>query len=301
MSERKVALLVNPTSGRGRGGKNAPIAARRLRERGLRVTEITGGSAEESLALASAAVREGADALVAVGGDGTVHLAVQAVAGTDVPLGIIPVGTGNDNARTLGIPLKDVAKAADVIAAGRTRGIDLGHVTTEDGQSRYFLGVMSIGFDSQCNERANKMKWPHGQARYITSIVAELSVFKPLPFTMTLDGQLIETTGMLVAVGNGTSYGGGMRVCPDAKVDDGLLDVTVLEAVSKLTFIRAFPGVFKGTHTKEPYVKQHLIKSAAINAPHQIVYADGERIGPAPATIEVRPQALHVLAPVHEA
>lgn len=299
MSQRNIAMLINPTSGRGRGAKNAPIAARRLRERGLTVTEVIGGSAEESLALAEIAVREGADGLVACGGDGTVHLAVQAVAGTDIPLGIIPVGTGDDNARTLGLPLNDVAAAADVIADNRTRTIDLGHVDTADGVARYYLGVLSVGFDSEVNERANKMTWPHGQARYLTAIVAELSVFKPLPFTMTLDGEVINESAMLVAIGNGISYGGGMKVCFGALVDDGLLDVTVLGAVSKLTFLRAFPGVFKGTHAKHDFVTQHLVKTATIDAPGQIVYADGERVGPVPAQIEVRPQSLNVFAPMH--
>lgn len=300
MSERRVALLINPTSGKGRGGKNAPIAARRLRERGLVVSEIIGASSEESAALARVAVREGADALIACGGDGTIHQAIQAVAGTDIPLGIIPVGTGDDNARTLGLPLKDVEAAADVIADGRTRTIDLGHVTTADGASEYFMSVLSVGFDSMCNERANRMTWPHGTARYMIAMVAELSVFKPLPFTMTLDGQLRETTAMLVAFGNGISYGAGMKVCPDAKLDDGLLDVTELSAVSKLTFLRAFPSVFKGTHTENTdFVKQHVVKSATVDAPGQIAYADGERIGAVPATIESRPAALKIFSPVH--
>ena len=301
MSERSVAMVINPTSGMGRGGKNAPIAANRLRERGLVVSELIGGSAEESLALAKAAVREGVDTVVACGGDGTVHLALQAVAGTDVPLGIIPVGTGDDNARRLHLPLKDAVKAADVIADGRTRQIDVGHVTTNDGVCEYFLGVLSVGFDSQVTERANEMTWPHGQLRYLVATLAELRIFKPLPFSMIFDGEPCETEAMLVAVGNGMQYGGGMRVCPDAKLDDGLLDITVLGAVSKLKFVTSFPSVFKGTHMQQPFVSQHLVKSASIDAPGQIVYADGERIGPVPATITVRPHALRILAPVHGA
>jgi len=299
MTIRKVALLINPTSGKGRGEKNAPIAARRLRERGLEVEELTGSSAEESLKLACTAVEKGVDALVACGGDGTVHLAVQALAGTDTPLGIIPVGTGDDNARTLGVPLNDVAAAADVIADGRTRVIDLGHVETADADPRYFLGVLSCGFDSEVNERANEMTWPHGQLRYLTAILAELRVFKPLPFTITREGVSETSEAMLVAVGNGISYGGGMKVCPDAKVDDGLLDITVLSAVSKFTFLRAFPGVFKGTHTSQPFVSTSLVKTVTLDAPGQIAYADGERIGSVPANITIKPESLNVFAVVH--
>ena len=297
MNQRKMAMLVNPTSGSGLGAKNAPIAARRLRERGIQVTELIGGSTEESLSLAKLAIKEGAEALVVCGGDGTLNLGLQAVAQTEIPLGVIPVGTGDDNARTLGIPLKDVIAAADVIAEGRTRLVDCGRVETADGADRYFLGVMSVGFDSEVNERANNMTWPHGQAKYLIATLAELRVFQALPFTMVIDGQELRQSAMLVAVGNGISYGGGMKVCPDAKVSDGLLDMTVLAAVGKGQFVRAFPSVFKGTHTKQEYVTQHRFKAATIDAPKQVVYADGERIGPAPASVRIVPDAVNVFAP----
>lgn len=296
MTERRIALLLNPASGGGKGAKSIPIAARRLRERGITVTEVAGGSAEESLKLAHTAIREGADALVACGGDGTLHLALQAVAGTDTPLGLIPVGTGDDNARTLQIPRNDPAAAADVIADGRTRQIDCGHLEVADGTSRYFLGIMSIGFDSEVNERANDMTWPHGQARYLVATVAELRTFKPVPFSMTLDGKSEDQTAMLVAIGNGISYGGGMKICPDSVLDDGLLDMTVLGAVSKLKFLRSFPGVFKGTHVEDSSVLQYRFKEAEIDAAGQIAYADGERIGPVPARVSVKPGAVHVFS-----
>lgn len=297
MSERKIAMLVNPTSGGGKGAKNAPIAARRLRERGIQVTELTGGSAEESLKLAHTAIREGADALVACGGDGTLNLALQAVAETQVPLGLIPVGTGDDNARTLNLPRKDPAAAADVIADGRTKQIDCGLLEVADGSSRYFMGIMSVGFDSEVNERANRMTWPHGQARYLIATAAELRVFKPIPFAITIDGATIDQTAMLVAIGNGISYGGGMKICPDAIQDDSLLDMTVLGAVSKFKFLRDFPGVFKGTHVKDDSVTQHRFSKATIDAAGQVAYADGERIGEVPATVTIKPGAVHVYAP----
>lgn len=297
MTKRKIAMLINPASGGGKGAKIAPIAARRLRERGLEVTELTGGSAAESLKLAAAAVREGADALVACGGDGTLNLALQAVADTDIPLGIIPVGTGNDNARFLGIPLKDPAAAADVVADGRSRELDCGHIEVSDGTTKYFLGVMSVGFDSQVTERANEMTWPQGQARYIVAMLAELSVFKPVPFKINIDGANADQTAMLVAIGNGAYYGGGMKVCPGAVQDDGLLEMTVLSAVGKFKFVRSFPSVFKGTHVEEPHVIVHRFSSATIDAPNQVAYADGERVGPVPAKVDVRKGAISVYVP----
>jgi diacylglycerol kinase (ATP) len=260
---------------------------------------LTGGSAEESLKLAQAAIREGAEALVACGGDGTLHLALQAVAETDTPLGLIPVGTGNDNARTLNIPRNDPAAAADVIADGRTTLIDCGHVAAGDGVGRYFLGVMSIGFDSEVTERANGMSWPPGQAKYLVATIAELSVFKPIPFSITVDGQNCDQTAMLIAVGNGVSYGGGMKVCPSAVQTDGELDMTVLGAVSKLKFIRSFPSVFKGTHIEEDFVVERRFKEAVLAAEGQIAYADGERVGPSPATVTIRPGAVNFYVPTN--
>lgn len=298
MTVRKIAMLVNPTSGQGRGGKNAPAVARRLREHGLQVTELAGGSAAESESLARAALREGAHALIACGGDGTVNLALQAVAGTDVPFGIIPVGTGDDNARGLGIPHDDLDTACRAIIDGHTRLIDCGKVKTADGNERFFLGVLSIGFDSNVNERANDMSWPSGKAKYLIATLLELGVFKPVPFTMTFDNEDIKQDAMLVAVGNGISYGGGMKICPTAKHDDGLLDATILGSVNKLKFVTSFADVFKGTHVKQPFVTQQRFEHALIDAPNQTVYADGERVGPAPAEIEVVKSALNVFVPL---
>lgn len=297
MSDQTVAMLVNPASGQGKGGKKFPIAARRLRERGLTVVEIAGGSAAESEALARRAIADGADALVACGGDGTIHLALQAVANTGVPLGIIPVGTGDDNARSLNIPRHDLEAAADVIADGRTRTIDCGTIIAEDRDPTYFLNVLSVGFDSEVNERANEMNWPKGQAKYLLATLAELRTFKPVRFRLDIDGQQVDEDAMLVAVGNGVSYGGGMKVCPDALHDDGLLDMTILSAVSKFTFVTSFPTVFRGTHTEKPFVHQYRFKKAHVDAPGQVVYADGERICEAPVSIEVAPNALEVFVP----
>ncbi len=295
---RRVILLVNPTSGGGRGGRNAPVVVEKLSAAGIDVIEATGESAEAAAALARQALADGGiDAVIACGGDGTVHLAVQLVAGTDIPLGIIPVGTGDDNARTLNIPLKDVEAAVEVIAGGHTRKVDLGHIDTADGNSRWFLGVMSSGFDSMVNERANKLRWPSGKARYLVATVAELSLFKPLPYAVEIDGEHHDGVAMLVAVGNGASYGGGMKVCPSAVADDGELSVTFLGRVSKLTFLKVFPRVFNGTHISHPAVREISGRRITLDAPDQIAYGDGERIGPLPVTVQVHPGALRALVP----
>ena len=292
------AILINPTSGTGRSAKNAPLAVQRLRSRGVQVTELTGDNSQGSLALAQQAVADGIDALIACGGDGTVHCALQAVAGTDVTLGIIPLGTGDDIARTLGLPRNDVQAAADVIADGRTRQVDYGMVRSSDGVDKAFLAVMSAGFDSEVTERANTMTWPTGTSRYLIATLAELRVFQPAPFQITVDGQTLRSEGMMLAIGNGSSYGGGMYVCPTAIPDDGLLDLTFLTRTSKLTFLRIFPRVFKGSHIHHPSVRTLRGASLHIEAPGQTAYADGERVGPLPVDVDVVPRGLRVFASV---
>lgn len=294
---RRVVLLVNPTSGGGRGGKIAPQVAAHLRAQGLEVDVAQGADAAEGVASAVAALADGADAVVACGGDGTVHAALQLVAGTDVALGIIPMGTGDDNARSWGIPLGDPLAAADVVANGHIRLVDAGRVHCADRGAEWFLGVMSSGFDSLVNERANAMTFPKGKAKYAVATLAELRVFDPVMYDIKVNDEHIHTEAMLVAIGNGVSYGGGMKVCPNAVIDDGALEITVLSRVGKWEFVRVFPRVFKGTHITHPSV--HSLRGATIelNAPGQIVYADGERIGHLPARIDCHPAAVRALVP----
>lgn len=293
----RTAILVNPTSGKGRSAKNAPIAIDRLRDHGIDVTVLEGASAEDSVHLAQDAVAGGVQTLVACGGDGTVHCALQAVAGSDTALGIIPVGTGDDIARALGIPRDDPGKAADIIAEGHTRQIDYGIVRAADGTKRAFLAIVSAGFDSEVNSRANRMKWPTGQSRYLVATFAELGVYKAADFTITLDGETTTMPGMMLAIGNGSSYGGGMLVCPNAQLDDGQFDLTFLTKTSKATFIKTFPKVFKGTHVDHPSVRTMRGSTVRVEADGQSAYADGEYVGPLPVDVEIVPRGLTVFAP----
>jgi diacylglycerol kinase (ATP) len=289
---RKIALLVNPTSGRGRGARLAGPAAARLRAAGLTVRELVGADAAEAMELARRAVADGVDGVVVVGGDGMVNLALQAVAGTAVPLGLVPAGTGNDVARLLGLPRGDPVAAVDVVVAGRVRAIDAGR-----SGGRWFATVLASGFDSRVNDRANRMTWPAGRMRYNAAILAELRVLAPLRYTVEADGQRLETDAMLVAVGNGPSYGGGMRVCPDARADDGLLDVTIVGPVSAGTFLRLFPKVYRGTHVLDARITTLRARTVSLAAAGVTAYADGERVGALPVTCEAVPGAVHVFAP----
>ena len=293
---REIALLTNPTSGKGRGAKARAAVRDRLAASGARVADLQGRDGDEALDLARQAVADGVEALVVIGGDGMVHLGVNAVAGSETTtptttLGIIPAGTGNDVARYFDIPRKDPLAAADLVVAGATRTVDLARSGTT-----YYTTVLSAGFDAIVNERANGMTWPKGQMRYNLATVAELRTFTPLHYTLDLDGSTRQLEAMLVAVGNGPSFGGGLRITEGASLEDGLLDVVVIKPMSRLELVRTYPKLFKGTHTTHPKYERHRVRQVTVASPGITAYADGERFGALPLTVECVPGALRVYA-----
>ncbi len=292
---REIALITNPTSGKGKGARARDAALARLREGGLVVRNLAGRDADEAQDLARQCVADGVGALVVCGGDGMVHLAVQALAGSSTALGIIPAGTGNDVARYFDLPRGDAVAAAELVLArlgdGGGRTIDLAR-----SGGRYFVSVMAAGFDAVVNERANRMTWPKGQMRYNIATLAELRTFQPLSYTLDLDGVHRRLEAMLVAIGNGPSFGGGLRITEGALLDDGLLDVVIIKPMSKGGLIRTYPKLFKGTHVTHPQYEHHLVRSVTVAAPGIVAYADGERFGALPLTVECVPGALTVLA-----
>ncbi|MEU7645612.1 diacylglycerol kinase [Streptomyces huasconensis] len=293
----EITLFVNPTAGRGRGAHAAQPAASALRDRGFRVRTVIGEDAPDALRRAREDVEGGTGALIAVGGDGMVSLALQAVAGTRTPLGVIAVGTGNDFARALALPVREPGAAGRLVAEAlketRTRSIDLGRVG-----GTWFGTVLASGFDSRVNDRGNRMRWPAGRFKYDLAMAAELAAFRPVPYRITLDGgDVHETEATLVAVGNGSSYGGGMRICAGAEPDDGLFDITVVGPCSRTTLLKVFPRVYKGTHLGHPAVTVHRAATVELVAPGTTGYADGEPLGALPLTAECVPGAVRVLAP----
>ncbi|WP_130796527.1 diacylglycerol kinase [Streptomyces otsuchiensis] len=296
----EISLFVNPTAGRGRGADAAGPAARVLRDAGYAVRAVVGEDADDALRRVREEVEAGTGALVAVGGDGLVSLALQAVAGTDTPLGVVAAGTGNDFARTLGLPVRAPGRAAalvaDALKSGAGRRIDLGLAGPGTGDERWFGTVLASGFDSRVNDRGNRMRLPAGRLKYDLAILAELAAFRPVPYRLRLDdGPWLETEATLVAVGNGTSYGGGMRICSGALLDDGLLDVVVVGDCSRRTLLRVFPRVYRGTHVDHPAVTVHRAARVTLEAAGQTGYADGDRVGALPLTAECRPGAVRVL------
>jgi diacylglycerol kinase (ATP) len=288
----EIALLTNPTAGKGKGARVSSSVAPRLRDAGYVVRELAGRDAEEALELAHQCVADGVETLAVVGGDGMVHLAVQALAGSQTRLGLVPAGTGNDVARYLDLPRKSVQAATDVLIGGRERTIDLARVG-----AKYFVTVLAAGFDAKVNERANQMTWPRGQMRYNLATIAELRTFRPIPYVLEIDGEEQRFEAMMVAVGNGPSFGGGLRITEGALLDDGLLDVVVIRPMSKASLVRTYPKLFKGTHVLHPEYRHYPARTVTIAAPGVVAYADGERIGALPLTVEIVPQALRVLVP----
>ena len=290
---REIALLTNPTSGKGKGARSAALVLPRFREAGLTVHDLRGTTADQARDLGRQALDAGVEALVVCGGDGMVHLGTQLVAGTGTPLGIIPAGTGNDVARYFDIPRNDPVEAAEIVVAGETRTIDLARAG-----DKYFVTVLAAGFDAKVNERANAMTWPKGQMRYNLATLAELRVFEPVPYTLELDDRTLSLPAMMVAVGNGPSYGGGLRMAEGAVLDDGLLDVVIIRPMSKPQLVRTYPKLFNGTHRSHPSYEHHLVRRVTVAAPDIVAYADGERFGALPLTVEAVPGALRVLSRV---
>jgi YegS/Rv2252/BmrU family lipid kinase len=285
-----VALLVSPAAGRGRGTALAADVRTAFREAGFSpqvLSATTGAAAEEQ---ARRAVASGTRAVVAVGGDGTVHAALQAVAATSTPLGMIPAGTGNDLVRALAGPADPAAAAraaAEDLAAGTTRTVDAGR--TGD---RWWATVLCCGFDSAVSDRANRMRWPRGRRRYDVAVLAELARLRPRELTLVLDGVAQTLPVTMVAIGNTAWYGGGLKVCPAADPSDGLFDVTVVGATTRLALMRTKPLLMSGAHIDHPAVSVFRAARVELSGPGATTYADGEPVARLPAVAECVPGAL---------
>jgi len=299
-------VVVNPTSGRGRGRAVGEQTVAELRRLGHEVLELSRGSAAEANAAARRAVAHGLDALVVVGGDGIVNLGVNVVAETDVPLGIVAAGTGNDVARVLGLPRHDVPRAVAVMLAALESGprtVDLVSVGPPAYAARkWFVGVMSCGFDAAVNARANRMSWPRGPLKYWFAILAELGRYRPYGYKVTTDDATWESRGTLVAVGNSSQFGGGIRITPDSRLDSGVIQVLVASGLTRRGILRVLPLVKAGRHLSDPACQVFDTTAVLIEPVTRLgqhppdVFADGEHVGPLPLRAEIHPGILRILA-----
>jgi diacylglycerol kinase (ATP) len=286
-------VIVNPAAGRGRTRRLLGELERAAKDAGAEFVVSPEPGAPTRLAAEAAA--DGLD-LVGCGGDGLVAEVAGVAAERGRRLAIVPTGAGNDFARVLGYDMKRPLAAFDVLDRGLDRTVDLGRVN-----GHWYTCVTASGFDAEANRWANTVQRLSGTALYVAAVLRTLAVFRPYPFRVTVDGDTHEFQAWLVAVGNSTTYAGGMRIAPDADLGDGLLDVTVIGHLSRPDFLYSFPRVFKGTHVSHPKVttlRGANVEVMSLDGSRPMdVYADGERIGPLPARMEAVPNALTLRVP----
>lgn len=293
-----LGLIINPSSGRGKGAARGDQVIQTLNLRRQKFIDLSGKTMAEAGANARHAINDGLiEGLIVVGGDGIAHLGVNIACDTGISLGIIAAGTGNDLARSIGMPEGDVVAGTDAILnkLANPRRVDAIKAHTSTGQF-WFFGTASAGFDALCNQRANEMSWPKGQRRYDIAMVLELAKFKPIHYEATIDGEHRSFDAMLCAVANGPAFGGGMYIAPDAKVDDGFLDLFIVHAMSRLELLKVFPKVYSGGHVTHPAVEFVRAKTLKLSSGNMPVYSDGEARGHSPLTATVVPGALSVFA-----
>ncbi|GAB2624646.1 diacylglycerol/lipid kinase family protein [Pseudactinotalea suaedae] len=303
----RLGVVVNPAANGNRGSLPGTGVLRELEAAGHDVVDLSAEAADEAQqrAHAACAAESGQlDALIVVGGDGMVHLGVNAVAGTDVPLGIVAIGSGNDFARAVGLPAHnglDALRALERALEAGPRRVDVLRSTGAFGTIRTAC-VVSVGLDAAVNALANSYRFPPGGGKYIRAALTELRGFKPYGYTITIDGERREMPGTLVAVANSRYFGGGMQIAPNAQIDDGLADVVLAGALTPWQATRIFPRLYEGSHVHHPAVEIIRAKEVVVEplAPHPQppeAYGDGERIGAVPMRIAVEPGALQLLAP----
>jgi diacylglycerol kinase (ATP) len=293
---KTLGLIVNPTSGAGRGKALGAQFAAGLTELGIDYLDLSARSAAEALAKGRAAITDGLiDGLVVLGGDGMVHLGVNLVAETELPLMVVGAGTGNDSARLFGMPIHDIPASLKYLAENLNsqRKVDAARVQNAAGV-RTIFGSVSAGFDAIVNARANAMKFPKGKSKYSVGLFLELPKFQPIKYRIVLDGVERNLEAMLIAVANAPAYGGGMLISPSSSVTDGMLDLFIVHKISRFELVRLFPKVFSGGHITHPAVEFVAAKRVELYADDIPAVADGESVGRTPLTVEVLPSALRL-------
>lgn len=289
----EIFLLVNPSAGGGKAEPAAREAGRVLEAGGASVRTAVSKSAQDLTRLTREAVEGGVDRVVVVGGDGTWHFALNGLAHSNIPTALIPCGRGNDFSRNLDIPLSP-SQAAEIALKDYTVDLDL--VWAEN---RYYIGIGGVGFDSEVTECANTRipAWL-GDYTYTAAVFYKLLSFKPKYLKIVHDHGVFEGLVMFAVFANSNSYGCGMKIAPEARMDDGMIDVVIIEKVGLPVLLKTLPKVFSGKHLPHPNIRTFRTTRAVLTSPDKMdLYGDAEYITSVPLTLEIRPKALRVLAP----
>lgn len=296
-----IALMMNLKAGVGRTHRLADYVFQQFEMNGLPYEFVHGNSADDAIEKVTARISE-FSAVVAVGGDGSVHTAAQVAYKHKLPLGIIASGSGDDVARACGLPhgrsFEATKKAVDYFVTAwkeeNKTDVDVMLAKTSDGKEHAVLAVMSCGFDSRVNANSAKMTYLKGTFRYIAAMLKTLTRFSPISYHTIIDGREEKFSAMLIAFGNGSMFGGGMKVCPSANIKDGELDFIVVNEISIPTLLRVFPKVFSGTHVHHPKVDEGRAKSVWLHASGEQVWGDGEYLGESPINIDIKPNSISI-------
>ncbi|MGK2857361.1 MAG: diacylglycerol/lipid kinase family protein [Thermoanaerobaculia bacterium] len=287
----RLAVLYNPAAGRGRARLHVGEAEQMLRAAGAEVLHFESKSREHMIEMARQLTPEICDRAVVCGGDGSFHLALRSL-DLRIPVAVLPLGSGDDFAKTVGIPAR-LDQACDVVVNGVVREIDVGVAN-----GLRFLGVAGVGFDSVVAARANRVKYLRGSLVYLYSIFSVLPSFNPVPMKISIDGVAETEEVMFAVVGNGHRYGAGILIAPGAKIDDGLLDLYVIGKCSKWDLVTTLPKAYTGKHVASPFVRSARGRSMRIEtATPMEVYADGEPLTSTPVEISIAPEKLRMIVP----
>lgn len=295
---KPIGVVVNPKANRGRGKQSGDEVFKELTKHGIKAVDLSGPDAATALEQGQRAISEQQlSGVIAVGGDGTAQLAVNLCVPNQLPMGLIPAGSGNDQARELGVPRNSITEAVKhlVERLDSPRRIDVMRVKTSTREF-WSLGSISAGFDALCAQRANGLKWPKGPNSYVAAMLLELPKFEPIEYLLEADGEKREMKAMLCGVANVKNFGGGMRISPESEITDGELEVFILHEVSRPRLLKIFPTVYQGKHTGFSEVEIFKAKSVSISNNEFPMTCDGELIGPAPFSVQIHPGGLQVFA-----
>jgi len=277
-------LVANETAGKGKALQLANQFADLLSQVNEKFTLINEKSYEKTIEKLKAELSTNSyNKVIAVGGDGLVNLCLQYLAQSGLTLGVIPAGTGNDFARAVGVNKMSITEIFNLYTMTDPVKIDLGHIKSSTAE-KWFVQVLSTGFDAEVNSRANKIKWPRGKSKYTIATVRTLARFKPVNYKIDIDSRKFDQSAMLFTIANGETYGGGMRICPGASNSDGIFEILLVRPVSRFVLLTIFPKVFKGNHIPHQKIDTYRAKVVIISAPTS-AYADGEYVANLPITV----------------